>query len=100
MATNVRFIPNPRVGTQWEQATETREMIQDVGEAVAAEAAAIAPKLTGRLASSIRSAPDSSGPARSEIGADVDYAAYVEFGTSDTPAQPFLRPALERVVGR
>jgi HK97 gp10 family phage protein len=28
------------------------------------------------------------------IGSDVRYSAYVEFGTFDTPAQPFLRPML------
>jgi HK97 gp10 family phage protein len=28
------------------------------------------------------------------IGTNVEYAAYVEFGTSNTPAQPFLKPAV------
>lgn len=26
----------------------------------------------------------------------MDYAAYVEFGTSRAPAQPFLQPTLEK----
>ena len=29
------------------------------------------------------------------LGSPVDYALYVEMGTQDSPAQPFLRPALE-----
>jgi HK97 gp10 family phage protein len=29
--------------------------------------------------------------------ATAPYSAYVEYGTSRSPAQPFLRPALERV---
>lgn len=29
------------------------------------------------------------------VGSDVEYAAYVEFGTSKMAAQPYLRPALE-----
>lgn len=29
------------------------------------------------------------------IGTDVEYAAYVEYGTSKTKAQPYLKPAVE-----
>ena len=32
-------------------------------------------------------------------GREVDYAAYVEFGTSRTPAQPFMGPAMEKNQG-
>ena len=31
------------------------------------------------------------------IGSDVSYALDVEYGTFDTPAQPFLRPMLDTV---
>lgn len=30
-----------------------------------------------------------------EVGTDVDYGKYVEFGTSRMAAQPYLRPALD-----
>jgi len=33
------------------------------------------------------------------IQADVDYAVYVELGTSKMAAQPFLRPAIASVMG-
>lgn len=32
------------------------------------------------------------------VVANIDYAAFVEFGTGDTPAQPFLRPALGKAL--
>jgi HK97 gp10 family phage protein len=38
------------------------------------------------------------GPARAEIGYDADYAQFVEEGTRHQHAQPFLRPAFDRVV--
>jgi HK97 gp10 family phage protein len=38
------------------------------------------------------------GPARAEIGYDADYAQFVEQGTRHMAAQPFLRPAFDRVV--
>jgi len=34
-----------------------------------------------------------------KTGREVDYAAYVEFGTSRTPAQPFMGPAIEKNRG-
>jgi HK97 gp10 family phage protein len=38
-------------------------------------------------------------PLSAIIGTNVEYAKHVEFGTSRTRAQPFLRPALAQVVG-
>jgi HK97 gp10 family phage protein len=38
------------------------------------------------------------GPARAEIGYDADYAQFVEEGTRHQHAQPFLRPAFDRVA--
>ena len=35
----------------------------------------------------------------SRTGREVDYATYVEFGTSRTPAQPFMGPAVEKNRG-
>lgn len=34
-----------------------------------------------------------------KTGREVDYAAFVEFGTSRTPAQPFMGPAIEKNRG-
>lgn len=51
---------------------------------------------TGRLRSSITWKPgaDGTGP-YVDVGSNVEYAPYVELGTSRAPAYPFLRPGLE-----
>lgn len=41
---------------------------------------------------------DASGTASYVVGSNVEYAVYVEFGTSSQQAQPYLRPAVERAV--
>lgn len=55
----------------------------------------LCPVDTGRLRSSITHAlgVDVQG-LKADIGSDVEYAVYVELGTSRAAAQPFLRPAL------
>ena len=55
-------------------------------------AAMKAPVDTGRLRASITHALEESEQAV-YIGTNVEYAPYVELGTSKTKAQPFLRPA-------
>lgn len=49
---------------------------------------------TGRLRNSITHEVDMSEQA-AFIGSNVEYAAYVELGTSRQKAQPYLRPAAE-----
>ena len=61
------------------------------GEAVADAARELCPVDTGRLRDSIAVSADNNG---AEISADTDYAAYVEFGTWKSAAQPFFVPAL------
>lgn len=34
------------------------------------------------------------------VGSNVQYSVYVEFGTSKMQAQPYLRPAVDDVMGR
>lgn len=62
---------------------------------VDATAKRICPVDTGRLRSSITwdVGEDDLGLVAT-IGSDVEYAPHVELGTSRSPAQPFLRPAL------
>lgn len=38
------------------------------------------------------------GSARYVVGSNVEYAIFVEYGTSQNQAQPYLRPAVERAV--
>ena len=56
---------------------------------------------TGRLRSSLTHKVDRDDQGLSvRIGTGVTYAPWVELGTSRTPAQPFLRPALADEIGR
>ena len=50
----------------------------------------LCPVDTGRLRNSILSETDDT---TAYIGTNVEYAAYVEMGTSKTKAQPYLQPA-------
>lgn len=55
----------------------------------------LCPVDTGRLRSSITHAMQRDGLGlRADIGTNVEYAVFVELGTSRVPARPFLRQAL------
>lgn len=95
----VVFIPNLLIGVEWEHSPEALALIASLGEATASRAQALAPVRTGALRASIAShAEGITTTAKAAITAEVPYAAFVEFGTSDTPAQPYLRPALDSAV--
>lgn len=53
---------------------------------------------TGRLRNSISYGVDTSEPAV-YIGSNVEYAPYVELGTSKMRARPYLKPAVEKYAG-
>lgn len=66
------------------------EVAQKAGVAAGiADAQSRVPVLSGRLRDSI-------GPDEDGYGSDVDYAPFVEFGTSDTAPQPFIGPSADR----
>lgn len=50
---------------------------------------------TGKLRASITTEV---GKLEAEVGTNVEYAQYVEFGTSKQSAQPFMRPALDKAI--
>lgn len=82
------------------------EVLRDIAQDVAKVAESLAPVRSGRTRQSVH--VETVTPTYAIVQAnprnpdpdtkpdDKDYAAYVERGTSDTPAQPFLRPALFR----
>lgn len=74
-----------------------KEAVERALEAVGLLAEGYAKKLcpvdTGRLRNSITHGVDYSDTT-AYIGTNVEYAAYVEFGTSKTAAQPYLEPAV------
>ena len=79
------------------------EALDEIGEMVVQRARELCPVDTGRLRNSITHRlggggfdfPGMGASAGKEVtvGSEVEYAAYVELGTSRTRAQPFLRPA-------
>ena len=72
------------------------QQIGVLGDEVASVAAGLAPKRTGKLADSIGSVRTADG---ASITAHASYALFVELGTRKMRAQPYLRPALDTVVG-
>ena len=95
MAGFMRFTNNSRqVIRQLEE--KTKEALKDVGLYVEGQAKLITPVDTGNLRGSIshRLASD----VEVQIGSDVEYAIYIEKGTSRTKAQPYLTPAVENNI--
>lgn len=74
----------------FESATEAA--LEAVGLTAVGHAAEICPKDTGRLAGSITHELDGKAVC---VGTNVEYAPYVELGTSRMGAQPYLVPAAE-----
>lgn len=89
---------------------ETAKAIKKVAREIRDDAKRLCPVDTGSLQRSIR-LQTHARPAQSihkigvsaggyvtnpRTGRKVDYAAYVEFGTSRNPPQPFMRPAAEK----
>lgn len=66
--------------------------LEEIGLLAENYAAMKCPVDTGNLRGSIAHAVDAGGKAV-YIGTNVEYAPYVELGTSRQEAQPFLRPA-------
>lgn len=65
--------------------------LEEAGQIVENDAARRSPVDTGRLRNSITHRM--AGDRKVEIGSDVEYAAYVECGTSRSRAQAYLKPA-------
>lgn len=68
-------------------------VINEHARIVASLAKQLAPVDTGNLRDSIAVSETGLGTVRVEVGAE--YAHFVELGTTKSPAQPFLLPAVE-----
>lgn len=78
-----------KIETEVIRATETRAY------QIEADSKRNTPVDTGRLRGSINTDIENGG-LRALIGTNIDYAPFVELGTSRQPAQPFLFPAFEK----
>lgn len=65
--------------------------LETIGMMAETDAKLLCPVDTGRLRNSIAHAVDRTSVI---IGTNVEYAPYIEFGTSKMDAQPFLLPAV------
>jgi hypothetical protein len=92
-----------RLSPNWRRlvADETRPEWEKAAKEMAEFAEQTAPRLTGELAGSITGEMVGSGDDIAALAyATAPHAAWVEIGTSDTRAQPYLRPALVKVAKR
>lgn len=65
-----------------------------LGQKMRGESMKLCPVDTGRLRSSITVTQGRDGKGFFvDVGTNVEYASYVEYGTARSPAQPFIRPA-------
>lgn len=79
---------------------DTEDQLVKVGLQVQSKARSLCPVDTGRLRSSIIMTKGRDGQGfYVEIGTNVSYAAFVEFGTSRAAAQPYLLPAVALAAG-
>lgn len=90
-----RYVPNTAASGLIKKSASGH--VEDIADQVAEDARRLAPVETGELRSSI--VVTGNGGDTISIEAHTDYAAFVELGTSNMDAQPFLRPALYRTRG-
>lgn len=69
--------------------------MEDAAEELAFLAQDLAPVRTGTLRASIHA--QRIDHLALQVRADAEYAAYVEYGTSRAPAQPYMTPAMETI---
>lgn len=91
----IQVVGTANVLAMFAKAAAVGEIVEDAGprasaEAIVDAARARVPVVTGELRDSIQVTE-----AGVEVGAD--YGVFVEYGTSDTEAQPFLRPAADEI---
>ena len=97
MIATTTFVPNPDFAREVQRSEDLQKAVDEAAAKVADAAKAIAPVDTGALQASIHVVTGKDGEA--EVIADVPYAVFVEFGTINDTAQPFLRPAADSVIG-
>ena len=69
-----------------------KSLIAETAYKIESDAKKLTPVDTGNLRRSIKTDIKEDG-LTAEIGTNVEYAIYVEFGTSKQPARPYLTPA-------
>lgn len=76
---------------------KVKEVVRDSAYTVERNAKRDCPVDTGRLRASISTTFHKDG-FTAEVGTNVEYAPYIEFGTSKMKSQPFLHPAYKQEI--
>jgi len=77
---------------------EIQEKLLQIGLEIEGAAKRKCPVDTGRLRASINTKQQKGNTI--QVGTNVEYAPYVEYGTEDMKAQPFLRPAFDEILNK
>jgi hypothetical protein len=88
----VKYVPNPAATKQLSVDPMMMAMLAQAAAQGATNARAIAPVETGAYRDSIH--PETE-PGRGLVVADIRYASFIEFGTSDTQTYAVLRRATD-----
>jgi HK97 gp10 family phage protein len=75
-----------------------KSALEKIGKMVEKDSASLSPVDTGRLKNSMTAYPPEENYVI--IGTDVEYALYVELGTSKMKPRPFLKTAVNNDIGR
>lgn len=91
------FIPNPNFIHEVLEEPMADQMFEDLGEQGLEIAQRLVPVDTGELHDSLHTEELDDGEPGVRIVAGTDHWMFPEFGTSETPAQPYLRPVLDEL---
>lgn len=88
----VVFIPRPDLEVA--VAEEAAPAVDEVAQAALDEAQSLCPVDTGELLASLH-VEDGDAPGAKRVVAGTDHWLYPEYGTSEMPAEPYLRPVID-----
>lgn len=94
--TGIELIGFKSLNKKLQQLEELDKKIEIIALMVEKEAKELCPVRTGRLRASIHAGKENKYT--HYVGTNVEYAPFVEFGTRKMRAQPYLRPAVKKVV--
>lgn len=98
-SSNTTFIPTPGLDGILARSELMHREMEEVGTTIATVAKELVPKDTHATEESIEGGAVLEGSGwTARASAGTEYAPYVEFETEDTPAQPFMRPALDAAI--
>jgi HK97 gp10 family phage protein len=94
--TDVQGLTDGFLKSKYGAGRKVQKLLESKADELVKEMQAVVPVRSGRLKNSIRK---NSQAGRIVVGpVDVEYAAYVEYGTNRMKAQPYVRPSLDKIL--